>query len=251
MGASTRRRPRPTRPPVPVRGGAGGSGTGSSTGSDVRPYVPAFTLPPLDSAALPASSMPTVCILPPPTPRASGPSVRNRSHAWLRRFLYFSIVVLLCFFGLRGFEGEGPGSVHAGLAPCPLDPRTCSTPSDPSSLPGTTTFPVKSIQDVSFRTLDGGAPFLALEVQWEEVDSDGKHTVTFEPYSTGTLRDLPIVISYMTKSATKYKIKTLKAAALKRHAAAQRTETEALLLFQVPLSFSFSPPSPFYSNPIS
>ena len=77
--------------------------------------------------------------------------------------------------------------------------------------------PVKSIIRCDFHKHDDGAPpFLALEIEWEEI-IDGEHSITWEPFDGAGISALPMVKTFMQSSANQKKIKKLQNTAMTIH----------------------------------
>jgi hypothetical protein len=92
-------------------------------------------------------------------------------------------------------------------------------------------YPVRAINGVSYRCDDStSAPELWLEVEWEEVDEHGNHTVTDEPWAA--MEDLPIAAKYLVQPAVKKTVAKLRDAAVRRYTKNTK-EAAAILAFEV------------------
>jgi hypothetical protein len=78
-------------------------------------------------------------------------------------------------------------------------------------------FPVHRITGGSFRCDNSTAePVFWIEVEWEETDDAGNHTVTDEPEEN--VGHLSLVKAYLALPAVQEKTKRLRATAMKQHA---------------------------------
>ena len=102
-------------------------------------------------------------------------------------------------------------------------------------------YPVRAVNGFSYRCDDStSAPELWLEVQWEEEDEHGNHTVTHEPWAA--MQDVPIAAMYMAQPAVTKNVRRLREIAQKRHTKNLK-EAAAILAFEVQQCFFISSPT--------
>lgn len=99
-------------------------------------------------------------------------------------------------------------------------------------------FPVHRITGDSYRTDHSTAvPVHWVEVEWEEIDDAGNHSITLEP--TANVCHLPLVKAYLAKPAVQKTTKRLRATAMKQHGK-NVVDANRIASFVVLLSLSLS-----------